>query len=232
MRKTKPLVKPQRRKITSSLLSRAKGVSQTLVRPDGEYSLVAVIETAAANQKLARVLHVVKVQRGKRLQLQSEVEKLPADAQQERSQLTGEIGKIEEALMKNLQFLQKDYGYNMKHDYSLVPIKSTLMRAGSQKGSAAQEVKQFGSVAEYQDFQQSMGAYKAQLNRALQEWGKDIAPNEEGKKVIPTAELQQLKKEDETLACLAAEIEAKYGINMDTRYTIQFQKSALYVKVQ
>lgn len=228
---TKPLVKAQRRGITSDQLAKAKNVPVTQERGDGKYSLVAVIEGGQANAKLSQAINVINVQRKSLANLKQQFNVLPINAQQQRELIAGEINKTEVTLKQNVSYMQANYAYTLQNQYLLVPEKAklTTLNAEDQK---YEDTRNFDSFDEYEAFQKDYQDYQVKLNNLLTEWAKDQEPNEKGQKVIQPEQIVELKKSNQELVQLAKLLDKQYSFDVEGKHNIQFEKSALYVKTE
>lgn len=234
--------------MTSKQLAIRKNVKETVTRPDGLYSLVAVVEGEEANAKLTNALQVISNQQQTLQALHTELAKLPLESQQQRELYAGRINQAESSLKQNLQYMAQAYAYSTQHTYILVPEKVSLI--GASEDGKSVEIHKFEDSESYLKFQDTRANYLGRLNEVLNEWKtkelearkakKEEAAKDEEKKEESTPEdtsltldaetLAKLKKDDEVLESYKTLLEADYKFNPDNNHQIRFIKSSLYVK--
>jgi hypothetical protein len=99
-----------------------------LIRNDGAYDMIAMIEGVDANQRFIANLRIVESQR-------SEIRKKRAEAPEgtdfaseefKNSAFGKELAELEQKLLNNAELMAKNYGYQTGRDYLLMPIECDL----------------------------------------------------------------------------------------------------------
>lgn len=187
------------------------GVPNHLIRDDGSYSLIAVIDGAGANKQFISNLQVVNVQRQALGEIRTKIASMTKDSE-EKSQLIKRTGEIEASLVKNMEFMTKSYGYSIQHNYLLIPIKANILQKGkddegkfSEDETKATLMKSIHSTEAYEHFESLRQTYTKE-----------------------SAEGGDKAKADEA----AAQLEAEYGFDVKGNYILQITKGALYANVK
>lgn len=187
------------------------GIPNHLVRDDGSYNLIAVIDGAGANKQFISNLQVINVQRQALGEIRTKLASLPKDSE-EKSQLTKRGGEIEASLVKNMEFMTRNYGYSIDHNYLLIPAKANILAKGmddegkpSEDETKATLVKSIGSTDAYEHFESLRQTYS-----------KEAANGGDQEKADEAAEL----------------LKAEYGFDVKGNYILQITKGALYANVK
>jgi len=193
------------------------GAPNRLVRDDGAYELIAVIDGAGANKQFIANLQVINGQRQGLGELRSKIASLPKSAAaSEKAGLESKAKEIEGRLTSNMEFMAKNYGYSVSRNYILMPLQANLLeKAKDEEGkfiedeSRATLVKTLGSTEEYDAFE----LLRRQHVEALQK-------KEKGQGTAKEAEALGKRLVDE------------FGFKAGGNYALQITKGALYAKVQ
>lgn len=189
------------------------GAPNHLVRDDGSYSLIAIIDGAGANKQFISNLQVINVQRQALGELRNKVSSMPKSAtDSERSGLTKRAAEIEASLVKNMDFMTKSYGYSTDQNFLLVPLKANVLEKGKdEEGNFSEDetkgslVKTINSTEAYEHFESLRAEYSA-----------------------AAAEGGDTEKAEETAGALKSE----YSFDVKGNYILQIIKGALYAKMK
>ena len=215
--------------ISPESLSKDKGVPATVKNAQGEFTLIAVVESVGANAKLTQSIQIVTAQRQQLLKLSQQFDKTPEASVQQRELIAGQINETRKSLDQNLVFMRKKYGYSLQNIYAYIPHKASL-NLMTQEGDKAKSklVYEFVDAESYQVFQNKRKAYlrlRIEQARAAQKAaGGDKKPGSEasGKpaKLEPTKEMKELLAEFQTL----------YNYDPNKNYRIDIEKAAFYAR--
>ena len=105
-----------RKKVRSppEAVAKAKNVPATLSKPQGDYTLVTVVEGADANSLFNKGLQVVGAQRQRLAALSQQFDKTPVDSVQQRDLIAGQMKETKKKLKGNLRFMAQKYAYSLK----------------------------------------------------------------------------------------------------------------------
>ncbi len=184
------------------------GTPHRIIRDNQSFQLVAIIEGAAANTQFIQNLQLVGQQRRGVEELTAKVGTLSgAEKEAAQAQLTA----VETSLAKNLEFMVKNYGYSVQHNYLLVPTQAALLlKALDEKGNPIEDetkaklVAEFLTAEAYDELQQIR-------QRAL------VA----GSNPAEQAQFEKLK----------AELKEKFDFEVGQHYLLQVRKGALYASI-
>lgn len=109
-----------------------------LVKNDGAFELLAVIDGADANQQFIKNLQIVKAQQMALKQLKDQNDK--SDESKKK------VEDLEKKLQENTAQMVKLYAYNPASDYIFVPVKSALVKTVDNK---KQLIKRLDSPSEH-----------------------------------------------------------------------------------
>ena len=196
--------------MTTKMLS--QGVPQRIIRDNQAFQLVAFIEGAAANTQFINNLQVLGQQRRMLLEVRQKLSSLTKSATaEERAALQSQLNQIDARVTLNMQFMTKNYGYSVQHNYLLSPVNSALLKkAVDESGKPIDNEAQATLVAEFQTAE-SYDQLQALRQRAGQLGG------DESKK----AEFEIVKKE----------LKDTYAFEVGCHYVLQVRKGALYATV-
>ncbi|MFD2257666.1 hypothetical protein ACFSSA_13365 [Luteolibacter algae] len=188
------------------------GVPSHLVRDDGSYNLIAIIDGAGANKQFISNLQVINVQRQALGEIRTKVASLPKESADEKAQYTKRAAEIEASLVKNMEFMTKSYGYSIQHNYLLIPVKANILeKAKDEEGKPSDDetkatlVKNILSTEEYDHFEQLRQSYAKESGE-----GGDSAKAEE----------------------VAGQLKVDYSFDVKGNYILQITKGALYASVK
>ena len=253
--RTKPMNTPsatQKRAVTPEAIAKAKNVPASLPNPQGDFTLVAVIEGDVANRKLNQSLQIVGAQRQRLALLSRQFDQTPAASLQQRELIAGQINETRKTLEGNLRFMAQNYAYSLNNNYVLVPHEAALLSVTEEDGKAkAEMVYEFKNSGSYEDFQKKRDAYlrlKLEQAKAAQEAAKKAegaaAPAavlvEDGEAKPADAasvpESDPAAEQDSKLE-LTPEMKEKqkelielYKYDPEKNYQVNFEKTALYAR--
>lgn len=214
-RKKQETIKPQSNKDMAGIFQ--SGVPNHLVRDDGSYNLVAIIDGAAANRQFIANLQVINSQRQALGEFRAKIAALPKNAPQVASEDLGKKSKDVEALLTaNMEFMRKNYGYSALDNYILVPLHAEILEKGKdEKGNVSEDaahgklVKVIDSTEGYERFER----LRAQQIEALRKKDVDASTDEIAKQC-------------------AARLDEEFGFKAGGNYILQIVKGVLYSKVK
>jgi len=221
---------PQKRAITSEAIAKAKNVPATLSNPQGDYSLVAVIEGADANRRLNQRLKVVGAQRQRLAALTQQFEKTPANFMQQRELTAGQINETRKALEVNLRLMAQNYAYSLKNNYVKVPHEISLLSVTEKvsKAGKARTVKRvyaFKNTGDYENFQKKRDVYlRLKLEQAKAAQAAVLV--ERGTATPVPRNLKPTPKMD----VISKELQQLYRYDPERTYQINLEKTAIYAR--
>jgi len=188
------------------------GTPQRIIRDDQSYQLVAIIEGAASNTQFIQNLQIVGQQRRTLGELRQKLSALPKTASATEGQaIEAQIEQINTRLTSNMEFMTKNYGYSVQHNYLLSPIQSVLLlKALDDDGKPIEDEAKATLVAEFHT-SESYEELQALRQRAL------------------TLGADPEKKDD--FEKLKTELNEKFGFEVGKHYLLQVRKGALYATV-
>lgn len=188
------------------------GTPQRIVRNNQAYQLVAIIEGAPTNTQFIQNLQIVGQQRRALGELRKKLAALPKTAPVSDAQaIEAQIEQINTRLTSNMEFMTKNYGYSVQHNYLLSPIQSALLlKSVDEDGKPIEDEAKATLVAEFH----TPEAYEELQN--LRQRALAIGADEEKKE-----EFEKLK----------AELLEKYSFEVGKHYLLQVRKGALYATV-
>ena len=208
---------PQKRVITPEAIAKAKNVPATLKNPQGNYTLVAVVEGASSNSRLYQSFQAVGAQRQRLADLTQQFDKTPASSVQQRELIASQINEIKKELKGKLGFMAQKYGYSLKNDYVKIPHVVSLLSITEVDGEAkAESVYVFKNSGEYKDFQKKRDVY---LSLSLKQ-AKTARATKKKAKLAPTPEMVAKRRELQRL----------YKYDPEKTYQIRIEKTALYAR--
>ena len=187
----------QKNRAESSQTSNSSGryhVAPRLVKSDGSFELLAIIKGVEPNRQFVSNLHLVTAQRLELKRLKEQADKASKDA--------GKAPALEKKLRANSDFMVKNYGYSLAHNYLFIPIESSLMRVDGEKKEL---VRKMDSPTEYDELQ----ALREQYGEAVRKDGRQSV----------------------SVKGLALKLMHEFDFNVESSYTLDVHKGALYKKV-
>lgn len=188
------------------------GTPQRIIRNNQAYQLVAIIEGAPTNTQFIQNLQIVGQQRRALGELRKKLAGLPKTAPVSEAQaIEAQIEQINTRLTSNMEFMTKNYGYSVQHNYLLSPIQSALLlKSIDENGKPIEDESKATLVAEFHT-PEAYEELQALRQRALA-LGSDESKKDEFEKV-------------------KAELQDKYGFEVGKHYLLQVRKGALYATV-
>lgn len=192
------------------------GIAQRIVRDKSAFELIALIEGAAANKQFMTNLQVINQQRQLLGKARADEQRLPKNAKaDERAKLAKIISDLEARVTLNMQFMTKNYGYSVSHNYLLVPVRAALLKkavdgAGNtlEDEEISERVSELNSSEEYDQLQALRAKYSA------------LKAGKAGKGAKET-DAEELRKE----------LFTRFNFDVDSHYILQILKGALYASV-
>ena len=193
------------------------GVPNHLVRDDGAYQLVAVIDGAGANRQFIANLQVINSQRQALGDFRSKIAALPKNSSKaESGDLEKKSKDVEALLTANMEFMKKNYGYSASDNYILIPLHAEILEKGNDdKGNVSEDaahgklVKVIDSTEGYERFERMRAQYLESLRK------KDTDASSE-----------------ETAKQCAEQLEREFAFKAGGNYILQIVKGVLYSKVK
>jgi hypothetical protein len=210
--------------ISPQELAKLKNVPATIKKPQGNFTLVAVIEGVEVNKKLTQSLKIVGAQRQRLAQLTRQFEQTAANLPQQRELLATQINGLRKALQTNLQFMAKNFAYSLNYNYLLIPHQAELVSMIKKDGKITTKVvHEFKDANSYNDCQDKRTAYfkmrETQMQKIQASQKKSDSSNELPK-VTPTPEMKKAQKELIQL----------YQYDPEKNYQVNFKKTAIYAQ--
>ncbi|MGB1873743.1 MAG: hypothetical protein ACPH5P_04695 [Akkermansiaceae bacterium] len=216
---------PQQQKgMSASELAKLKDVPESLESPDGNFTLVTVIEGEEQNRFLRGSLQAVTGQRRNLAILSQRFNQMDPKLAQQRELLAGQINETRQALEQNLRFMAQNFGYTLANNYVLVPHQATLNSViGTGEDQIKTVVYTFDSSESYEKFQQKTDAY-AKMKREQVAAYRETLTEAEKQQPLPKMELT------EPMEKARAEMIKDYKCDPERTYIIEIQKAALYFR--
>lgn len=123
-------------------------VAPRLVRSEGFYELLAIIEGVEPNRQFISNLQLVTAQR-------LELKKLK-DQSGNSAENADKMHALEKKLRENAEFMVKNYGYSLSSNYLFIPVESSLMKVVGEKKEL---VRNFDSPSDYERLQGMRAKY-------------------------------------------------------------------------
>lgn len=186
----------------------SNGTPQRIIRDNQSFQLVAIIEGAAANTQFIQNLQLVGQQRRAVDEVAKKVsEAAPAD----KDALQKQHAQVQESLAKNLEFMVKNYGYSVNHNYLLVPSQAALLlKALDDKGAPIEDESKATLVAEF------LTAEAYEELQILRQRALTFAAQPE---------------QQEAFEKLKVELKEKFDFEVGKHYFLQVRKGALYATI-
>jgi len=211
-------------------LAKIKKVPASLKNPQGEFTLVAVVEGVDANQKLTQSLKVVGAQRKRLAVLTRQFDQTAPNLPQQRELLATQINEIRKTLQNNLQFMAQNFAYSLNFNYVLVPHEVELIEVTEKKGKPVTKLAYaFKNADSYDDCQKKRATYfklkqeqikKAQASPKNKTSAKDKTKPAVTPEIKPTPAMKKVQQELIKL----------YKYDPEKSYQINFKKTALYAR--
>ena len=210
--------------LTSSELAKLKSVDETVESPEGDFTLVTVIEGEDQNRFLRSSLQAVTNQRRNLAMLNQKFNQTDPKLVQQREIVAGQINEIRQALEQNLRFMAQNFGYTLANNYLLVPHNATL---SSVVGEGEDQLKSltytFEDSESYKKFQEKIDGY-AKLKRDQVMAYRETLTEAEKQQPLPKMPLTDAMKNARKAMI------ADYKCDPERNYVIDFQKTALYFR--
>lgn len=217
-------------RLTPEQLAKDKGVAAVLTNPDGEYTLMSVIEGTEVNQRLTENLQLVVLQRQQLASLAKQFDEAPVSAVQQRELIAGQINEVRNALNGNQQFMAQNYGYTFDKSYLRVPHKVSLVSVEEIEGKTKTEiVHEFQTSEAFAEFQKKNDDYtrsKMEITKAAE---KTPAANTPDAAAAPAEPLPDAKVQAE-IAQKRDDLMKAYRFDPERQYSLQYHKTAFYAK--
>lgn len=218
-------------------LAKAKGVPELVGSPQGDYTLVSVVEGAQMNQQLTENLQLVTAQRQQLANLAHQFDKSPENAIQQKELIAGQINEVRMALTRNLRVMAKSYSYSLNNVYLRVPHAVTLLAVSeAEDGKILTEVAHsFDSAAAYLEFQKKNDAYqrmKLEFNKAQ---ATSVQVDEKTAEVAEAntstaIQNEATAKSQAELSDMQSEMIRLYKYDPERQYLLQYEKTAFYAR--
>ncbi|MDG1358257.1 MAG: hypothetical protein P8P36_08700 [Akkermansiaceae bacterium] len=210
--------------VTAAELAKLKSVAETVESPNGDFSLVTVIEGEEQNRFLRSSLQAVTNQRRNLAMLGQKFDQMDPKLVQQREILAGQINEIRQALQQNLRFMAQNFGYTLANNYLLVPHNATLSSlAGKGEDQIKTVIYTFADSESYKKFQEKTNAY-TKLKRDQVMAYRETLTDEEKEQPLPKMPLtDDMKKARKVMI-------AEYKCDPERNYVVEFQKTALYFR--
>lgn len=214
----------QQKGVTSAELAKLKSVPETVASPQGDFTLVTVIEGEEQNRFLRSSLQAVTNQRRNLAMLNQKFNQMDPKLAQQREILAGQINEIRQALEQNLRFMAQNFGYTLANNYLLIPHNATL---SSVVGEGDDQIKTviytFEDSQSYKKFQERTDAY-TKLKRDQVMAYRETLTDAEKQQPLPKMPLTDgMKKARKAMI-------ADYKCDLERNYVVDFQKAALYFR--
>lgn len=210
-------------------LAKAKGVPAVSSHPDGDYTLVSVIEGASLNQRLSENLQLIVLQRQQLAALAKQYDEAPVAAVQQRELIAGRMNEVRNLLGANLRFMAKNYGFSLNYNYVRVPHHVSLIDTAKVDDKDTSEVvHEFQSAQDYLKFQEKNNAYlrvKMDLSKAADVKHAPEATRAAGDGATPEV------RDNAEVSAMRDGLMQTYHYDPERQYSLQYQKTALYARV-
>jgi hypothetical protein len=174
-----------------------------IVRDDGAYELVAMLEGAEANQRFSEDLKKIGRQREELGRLEAQWKTAPAGSS-DRVAIDSSLTSVRKSLAANLDTMMKTYGYSVDANHTLVPLESELHQISV--NGVSERVREIRTPADYDRLQ----ALRAQYEMAAKSGDPASAD----------------------AAAIAGQLKREFSFDVTGHYNIRIIKGALYRKVK
>ena len=214
----------QKKGLSATELAKLKSVPETIDSPQGDFTLVTVIEGEEQNRFLRSSLQAVNNQRRNLAMLNQRFNQMDPKLVQQREIVAGQINEIRQALEQNLRFMAQNFGYTLANNYLLVPHNATLSSVvGEGDDQLKTVIHTFADSESYKKFQEKTDAY-TKLKRDQVMAYRETLTEAEKQQPLPKMPLTDAMKK-------AGRVMIKeYKCDPERNYVIDFQKAALYFR--
>lgn len=214
----------QAKGMSATELAKLKSVPETIDSPQGDFTLVTVIEGEEQNRFLRSSLQAVNNQRRNLAMLTQRFNQMDPKLAQQRELLAGEVNQVRQALEQNLRFMAQNFGYTLANNYLLVPHNATLSSVvGEGDDQLKTVIHTFADSESYKKFQEKTDAY-TKLKRDQVMAYRETLTEAEKQQPLPKMHLTDAMKK-------AGRVMIKeYKCDPERNYVIEFQKAALYFR--
>lgn len=214
----------QAKGMSATELAKLKSVPETIDSPQGDFTLVTVIEGEEQNRFLRSSLQAVNNQRRNLAMLTQRFNQMDPKLAQQRELLAGEVNQVRQALEQNLRFMAQNFGYTLANNYLLVPHNATLSSVvGEGDDQLKTVIHTFADSESYKKFQEKTDAY-TKLKRDQVMAYRETLTEAEKQQALPKMPLTDAMKK-------AGRVMIKeYKCDPERNYVIEFQKAALYFR--
>ena len=214
----------QAKGMSATELAKLKSVPETIESPQGDFTLVTVIEGEEQNRFLRSSLQAVTNQRRNLAILTQRFNQMDPKLAQQRELLAGEVNQVRQALEQNLRFMAQNFGYTLANNYLLVPHNATLSSVvGEGDDQLKTVIHTFADSESYKKFQEKMDAY-TKLKRDQVMAYRETLTEAEKQQPLPKMPLTDaMKKAGRAMI-------KQYKCDPERNYVIEFQKAALYFR--
>ncbi len=210
--------------VTAAELAKQKSVPETVQNPQGDFTLVTVIEGEEQNSFLRSSLQAVTNQRRNLAMLNQKLNQMDPKLVQQREIVAGQINEIRQALEQNLRFMAQNFGYTLANNYLLVPHNATLSSiAGTGEDQLKTVIYTFEDSESYKKFQEKTDAY-TKLKRDQVMAYRETLTEAEKQQALPKMPLTEAMKKARKVMI------ADYKCDPERNYVVAFQKAALYFR--
>ena len=214
----------QAKGMSATELAKLKSVPETIDSPQGDFTLVTVIEGEEQNRFLRSSLQAVNNQRRNLAMLTQRFNQMDPKLAQQRELLAGELNQTRQALEQNLRFMAQNFGYTLANNYLLVPHNATLSSVvGEGDDQLKTVIHTFADSESYKKFQEKTDAY-TKLKRDQVMAYRETLTEAEKQQPLPKMPLTDaMKKAGRAMI-------KEYNCDPERNYVIEFQKAALYFR--
>jgi hypothetical protein len=214
----------QAKGMSATELAKLKSVPETIESPQGDFTLVTVIEGEEQNRFLRSSLQAVTNQRRNLAMLTQRFNQMDPKLAQQRELLAGEVNQVRQALEQNLRFMAQNFGYTLANNYLLVPHNATLSSVvGEGDDQLKTVIHTFADSESYKKFQEKTDAY-TKLKRDQVMAYRETLTEAEKQQPLPKMPLTDaMKKAGRAMI-------KEYKCDPERNYVIEFQKAALYFR--
>lgn len=210
--------------MTAAELAKLKSVAEKIESPQGDFTLVTVIEGEDQNRFLRSSLQAVTNQRRNLAALGQKFSQMDPNLAQQREILAGQINEIRRALQQNLAFMAKNFGYTLANNYLLVPHNATLNSVvGKGEDRLKTVVYTFADSESYEKFQEKTDAYTKLKRDQVMAYRETLTEAEKQEPLPKMALTDAMQKARKAMI-------ADYKCDPERNYEIEFQKTALYFR--
>lgn len=210
--------------MTAAKLAKLKNVPETVESPQGDFTLVTVIEGEDQNRFLRGSLQAIGNQRQNLAILTRRFNEMGPQMAQQKELIAGEINQLRQALDQNLRFMAQNFGYSLANNYLLAPHKATLNSViGTGEDQLKTVVYTFENSESYKEFQEKTDAY-AKMKRDQAMAYRETLTEAEKNQPLPKMQLtEEMKKARDSMIRI-------YKCDPEKTYVIEIQKAALYFR--